>query len=51
MRIEAELIKADDGLLRIGSSKDRIGHWTAKSEEVILADQDKNNENVRRMGR
>ena len=29
--IEAELINTDDGHLRIGTSKDRIDHWTAKA--------------------
>ena len=41
MRIEAELIQTEDGQLRIGKSKDRIDHWTAKSGEAIMADQDK----------
>ena len=41
MRIEAELIQTEDGQLRIGKSKDRIDHWTTKSGEAIIADQDK----------
>ena len=44
LRIEAKLIKTDDGQLRIGKSKDRIDHWTAKAGDVIRADQDKNND-------
>ena len=40
LRIEAELIQTEDGQLRIGKRKDRIDHWTAKSGEAIIADQD-----------
>ena len=40
-RIEADLIKTDGGKARLGKSKDRIDHWIAKSGEVMLADQDK----------
>ena len=35
------MIKTDDGQMRFGKNKDRIDHWTAKSGEVILADEDK----------
>ena len=41
MRIEAELLQTDDGQLMIGKTKDRIDHWTAKSGEMMIADQDK----------
>ena len=34
------MIQTEDGLLRIGKSKDRIDHWTAKSGEAVIADQD-----------
>ena len=39
MRVEAKLTQTEDGQQRIGKSKDRIDHWTAKSGEAIIADQ------------
>ena len=39
MRIESELARIDDGQSRLGKSKDRIDHWTAKSGEAISTDQ------------
>ena len=35
------MIQTDDGQLRVGKSKNRIDHWSAKSGEAIIADQDK----------
>ena len=44
MKIQAELMQTEDEQLRFSKSKDSIDHWTAKSVEAIIADQDKDND-------